>query len=52
MNFINDYIHYKLWDENMYPNPHFNGCTIEIYDRISNLIPLFIWADGYLWCLT
>ena len=38
---INNYIHYKVWDEMTYPFPNFNGCTVEILDRISNLTPHF-----------
>ena len=27
---ISHYIHYKVWDEIMYPFPNLNGCTIEV----------------------
>ena len=25
-----NYIHYKLWDEIIYPFLNFNGCTVEV----------------------
>ena len=27
---INNYIHYKMWDEITYPFLNFNGCTVEV----------------------
>ena len=36
-----DYIS-KVWDEITYPLPNFNGCTIEVWEWISNSIPRFI----------
>ena len=27
---VNDYIHYKVWDEITYPFLNLNSCTIEI----------------------
>ena len=35
-------IHYKAWDEMTYPFPNFNGCTVEVWEWISNLISHFI----------
>ena len=38
---MDDYIHYKVWDEITYPFPNFNGCAVEVWERISNFIPHF-----------
>ena len=27
---MNNYIHYKVWDEIIYPFPNFNGATVEV----------------------
>ena len=35
---INNYIHYKVWGEIIYPFPNFNG-DIEVWEWISNFIP-------------
>ena len=35
------FIHYKVWDEINYPFPKFNGCTIEVWEWMSNFIPDF-----------
>ena len=32
----------KVWDEITYPFLNFNGCTVEVYEWISNFIPYFI----------
>ena len=32
-------MHYKVWDDITYPFPNFNGCTVEVWERISNFIP-------------
>ena len=37
-----------MWDEITHPFPNFNGCTIEVWEWISNFIPLFIGACDYL----
>ena len=37
----NNYIHYKVWDEITYPLSNFNGCTVEVWEWMSNLIPHF-----------
>ena len=31
-----------LWDEITYPFPNIDGCTIEIWEWISNSIPYFV----------
>ena len=36
---ISNYIRYKVWDEITYPLSNFNGCTVEVWQRISNFIP-------------
>ena len=38
---ICNYIHYKMWDENTYPFPNFNGTTVEVWEWISNFIAHF-----------
>ena len=38
----------KLWGEITYPSPNFNGCTVEVWEWISNFIPqLLIDASTY-----
>ena len=32
----------KVWDEIIYPFPNFNGCTVEVWEWISNFIPHFM----------
>ena len=32
----------KVWDEITYPFPNFNGCTVEVWEWISNFIPHFM----------
>ena len=32
----------KVWDEVTYPFQNFNGCTVEVWEWISNFIPLII----------
>ena len=34
-------MHYKVWGENTYPFPNFNGATVEVWEWISNFIPHF-----------
>ena len=36
---ISNHIHYNVWDEITYPFPNFNGCTVEVWEWISNFIP-------------
>ena len=38
---ISNCIHYKVWDEIIYPFPNFSGATDEVWEWISNLIPHF-----------
>ena len=38
---MNNYIHYKMWDEITYPFLNFNGCTVEVQEWLSNFIPHF-----------
>ena len=38
---ISNYIHYKVWDGIIYPFRNFNGCTVEVWEWISNFIPHF-----------
>ena len=35
-------IHYKMWDEIIYPLPKFNDAAVEIWEWISNFIPHLI----------
>ena len=37
-----------VWDEINYPFPNFNGCTVEVWERISNLIPHAYCGCNYL----
>ena len=32
----------RVWGEITYPFPNFNGCTVEVWEWISNFIPHFI----------
>ena len=36
---ISNYSHYNVWDEIIYPFPNFNGCTVDVWEWISNFIP-------------
>ena len=38
---ISNYIHYKMWDEIIYPFSNFTSCTVEVWEWISNLISHF-----------
>ena len=38
---ISNYIHYKVWDEIIYPFPNFNGATVEVWEWINDFIPHF-----------
>ena len=40
-NRIGSYIRYNVWAEITYPFPNFNGCTVEVWERMSNFIPHF-----------
>ena len=39
----------KVWDEITHPFPNFNGCTVEVWKRISNIIPHFVWFCPSKW---
>ena len=39
---ISNYVIIKLWDEFTYLFPNFNGCTVEVWEWISNFIPHLI----------
>ena len=39
---ISNHMPSKMWDENIYPFLNFNGCTVEVWEWISNFIPHFI----------
>ena len=32
----------EVWDEITYPFPNFNGCTVEVWEQISNFYPYFM----------
>ena len=36
----------KVWDEIDYPLPNFNGCSGDIWEWISNIIPHFKMDDS------
>ena len=36
---ISNYMLKKVLDEITYPFPNFNGCTVEVWERINNFIP-------------
>ena len=42
LTWISDYIHYKVWGEITYSFPNFNGCTVEVWEWISDFTPHFI----------
>ena len=33
---ISNHVHYKMWDETIYPFPNFNGCTVDVWKWINN----------------
>ena len=39
---ISNYVHYKVWDEIIYPFPNFNGCTVEVWELISKFNKRFL----------
>ena len=39
---ISNHMISKVWDEIAYPFPNFNGCTVEVWEWISNFISHFI----------
>ena len=38
---LRNYIHYKVWDENIYPFANFNSAAVEVWEWMSNFIPHF-----------
>ena len=38
ISWIGNYINYNVWDEITYPFPNFNGCTVDVWEWISNFI--------------
>ena len=38
---ISNNIHYKVWDEIIYPLPNFNDADVEVWEQISDFISLF-----------
>ena len=58
---ISNYIHYKVWDEITHPFPNFKGCTVEVWEWISNFISpsntgsvyiyIYIWPEISTLCL-
>ena len=38
LTWISNYIFYKMWDEVIYPFPNFIGCTVEVWEWLSNFI--------------
>ena len=38
---LNNYIHYKVWNEIIYPFQNFNGCTDEVWEWISSFFSHF-----------
>ena len=36
---ITNHMHIKMWDKITHPCPNFNGCTIEVWEWISNFVP-------------
>ena len=39
---ISNHMPSKVWDEIPYPFANFNGCTVEVWEWISNFIPHFV----------
>ena len=44
---INNYIRFKMCDENTYPSPNCNGAAVEVWEWVSDFIT-FYWACDYL----
>ena len=40
---ISNYIHCIVLDETTSPFPNFNGCTVEVWEWISNFIHYWLW---------
>ena len=39
---MSNYMPSKVWDEITYPFPNFNGCTVEVWEWVSNFMSHFI----------
>ena len=39
---IDNYVHYGVWDEIANPFLNFNGCNVEAWEWMSNFTPHFI----------
>ena len=48
---INDYIHYKVWDEITFLFSNFNGVMVKVWEWIIDFIPHFFWACNYLYLI-
>ena len=35
-----NYVHYRIWDEITYPFPNFNGAAVDVWELVSNFIPI------------
>ena len=47
---IRFHIHRKVWDEITYPFPNVNGCTVEVWELIINIISdLTMYVNTYPW---
>ena len=44
---INNYIRFKMCDENTYPSSNCNGAAVEVWEWVSDFITLY-WACDYL----
>ena len=43
LTWMNNHIHYKMWDGVIYPFQNFNGWTAEVSEWVCNFIPYFTW---------
>ena len=44
---MSNYMPDKVWDENTYRFPNFNGCNVEVWDWISNFISHFMMVNYF-----
>ena len=42
---ISNHMPSKLWNDLTYPLPNSNGCTVEVWERISNLFCISSWME-------
>ena len=45
---MNDRIHYKVWDEIISQFPNFNSATVEVWEMDKSFHSIFHWACDYL----